>query len=333
MSRFGIVVVGRNEGERLHTSIRSVQQSGAPVVYVDSGSHDGSASWAREAGATVIELDTTKPMSAARARNAGFERLLNDHSELEFVQFVDGDCEVFPEWFERGVAALASRDDVGIVCGRVMERHPEASIYNRMCNIEWQKEPGEIAACGGIFMVRAKIFLQLKGFRVDVMAAEDDELCLRTRRLGLKIVALSDRMVLHDAAITKFSQWWTRARRTGMAYAQGAALHGASPDRHFQRDCQRVWFWALGVPVASIAMAIPTRGVSLLGFLGYPVLATRIYRGGRANGLAPTDAGLLAVFNVLAKLPELAGIIHYHHRTRWLKRQVELIEYKGLKHS
>jgi len=280
---------------------------------------------------TVVELDDSLPMSAARARNAGFDRIMGADPGIDFVQFVDGDCELFPDWLEHGVAALDRMSNAAIVCGRVIERHPEDSIYNLMCNLEWQKDPGEIDACGGIFMVRADAFRAAEGFRVDVMAAEDDELCLRIRRLGLKVIAVTEPMVLHDAAISTFGQWWTRARRTGMAYAQGADLHGSGPEAHFRANCRRAWFWAVGVPAGAIGLSWPTRGLSLLALLGYPALAARIYQRGRVRGRSPKEAALVAIFNVIAKWPELQGILHYHYRTYWRRLRVELIEYKGLK--
>ena len=74
-TKVGAVVIGRNEGERLRVSLQSLINSVAFIVYVDSGSTDGSASLARETGAVVLELDMTLPFTAARARNAGFQRL------------------------------------------------------------------------------------------------------------------------------------------------------------------------------------------------------------------------------------------------------------------
>ena len=59
-------------GLRLKRCLASLA-TGGPVVYVDSGSTDGSdAVRARESGADVIELDMSIPFTAARARNAGF---------------------------------------------------------------------------------------------------------------------------------------------------------------------------------------------------------------------------------------------------------------------
>src|SRR3990170_3982962 len=93
-SRLGIVAIGRNEGERLRACLRSVVGDNRVVVYVDSGSTDGSVEMARSMGAEVVELDLATPFTAARARNEGFHRLEQLNPNVAFVQFVDGDCEV-----------------------------------------------------------------------------------------------------------------------------------------------------------------------------------------------------------------------------------------------
>jgi GT2 family glycosyltransferase len=328
MASTGIVVVGRNEGQRLHRCLDSVRSLGLPLLYVDSCSHDGSAAWARSLGVAVLELDVGKPLSAARARNEGFDRLLGDHSRVDVVQFVDGDCELCPGWLDAGSAQLGAEPDLGIVCGNVLERDPEASIYNLLCKLEWQRAPGLVRACGGIFLARATAFRAVGGFRPDVMAAEDDELCLRLRRAGFKIRALDVDMVRHDAALLHFQQWWARARRAGMAYAQGADLHGASDDKHFRRNCRSAWFWGLGLPGAAFLLAPPTLGLSTLALLGYPAQALRVYRNGRARGWSPREAAVYAAFTVAGKWPEALGMLQYHHRTGWQKRAATLIEHK-----
>lgn len=327
MNACGIVVIGRNEGERLRACLQSVVAAGLPVVYADSGSTDGSASLAASMGATVVELDPLRDFSAARARNEGFDRLLELSPGLSLIQFVDGDCELIEGWVARGAAELDRRPDAMIVCGRVLEKHPERSIYNRLCALEWQKAPGEITACGGIFMIRAETFRALGGFRADVVAAEEDELCLRLRRQGGKILQLDSDMVWHDAAMVSFSQWWTRTRRSGLAYGQGASLHGRSDDRHFIRDCRRIWFWGLLLPLLALAPAWPTRGISLALFVAYPVQILRIIRTGRARGWSGRDARLYAVFSVLAKFPGLVGLLAFYGR-RWRKKPVTIIEHK-----
>jgi glycosyltransferase involved in cell wall biosynthesis len=68
---FGVVVIGRNEGERLVRCLQSLAQFGAPLVYVDSNSTDGSSEQAQRLGAHAVQLDLTQSFTAARARNLG----------------------------------------------------------------------------------------------------------------------------------------------------------------------------------------------------------------------------------------------------------------------
>lgn len=325
--RLGIVAVGRNEGARLQACLRSVLASGCPLVYVDSGSVDGSQRLAGSMGVSVLALDAARAFSAARARNEGFDALLERRPGLSYVQFVDGDCEVRPGWLDRGVAELDARPDAVAVCGNVRERSPETTIYNRLCALEWQKPFGEIAACGGNFMVRAEAFQAVGGFRSEVIAAEDDELCLRLRRRGGKILHIDAEMVWHDLAMTRFVQWWRRARRAGHAFAQGADLHGRGAERHFVKQCRRIWFWGLVLPLASLALAWPTSGLSLAVLAAYPLQVLRVTRTGQRRGWSREDAMLYAGFAVLAKFPELSGLVQYHWRRR-RGRAMAVIEHK-----
>jgi GT2 family glycosyltransferase len=308
-----IVAIGRNEGDRLKSCLRAAMGSARTVVYVDSGSQDGSADYARSVGWRVVELDPVRPFSAARARNEGFACVMEHDPDVAFVQFVDGDCDLVEGWLERGTAVLSQRGNVGLACGHVREMHPEATVYNKLCDLEWQRTPGEIGACGGIFMVRAEAFRAVDGFRADVIAAEDDEFCVRLRRLGWKILLVDAAMARHDAAMTRFSEWWRRARRSGHAYAQVAALHGKSEERYFVRDCRRIWLWGLVLPAVALCLAPFTYGLSLPVLLSiYALQFARIYRGGRKRGWQAGDASTYAFFTVIAKFPALAGLLAYH---------------------
>ncbi|HET9552878.1 MAG TPA: glycosyltransferase family A protein [Anaeromyxobacteraceae bacterium] len=325
--RAGIVVIGRNEGARLRRSLDAATATGAPLLYVDSGSTDGSPALARSLGVEVLPLDPARPFSAARARNEGIARLTALHPGLDAVQLVDGDCALDPDWLAGGLAALEGAPDVAVVAGRLRELHPEASVYNRLCALEWQRPAGEAKAVGGIFLVRAAPFRAAGGFRDDVVAAEEDELCLRLRRRGGRVLQLEEPMATHDAAMTRFSQWWRRARRTGQAYAQGADLHGGAAERHFVVDVRRILFWALLLPAAALLPAWPTRGLSLLLLLAYPLQLWRVYRAGRRRGWRPDEALPYAFFVMLAKLPGLLGLLEYRWR-RLRGRAPALIEHK-----
>lgn len=326
--RIGAVVIGRNEGERLRRCLASVVGGAAgvhPVVYVDSASTDGSVEAARRVGADVVELDLSVPFTAARARNAGFERLRAVAPEVELVQFVDGDCELFPEFVARAARTL---DDATVVAvaGRLRERDVEASVYNRLCDVEWDGPAGDVDFVGGIAMYRASAFAAAAGFDPALIAGEEPELCLRLRRAGGRIVRIADDMALHDAAMTRFSQWWTRARRAGHAYAEGAAMHGDEPERHFVRETRRLLFWGAALPVGAVLGAPLTFGLSLGLFGLYPVSAYRAYRSVRGRRDA-RDALTYAAFTTLGKWPEAIGALSYGvDRLRGRRRG--LIEYK-----
>ena len=154
-STTGVVIIGRNEGNRLKCCLETVRELAGRAIYVDSGSTDGSVAASQALGFAVVELDLRTPFTAARARNEGFQRLLELQPSLDFVFFVDGDCEVNPGWMDQGVKFLRQHPDVAAVCGRRRERFPDRSVYNLLCDIEWAEHlPGETKACGGDVLMR-----------------------------------------------------------------------------------------------------------------------------------------------------------------------------------
>jgi hypothetical protein len=275
----------------------------------------------------VWRLDPARPFSAARARNEGFERLLAAHPGLEAVQFVDGDCELDADWLVSGLAELGRASETAMVCGHIRERDPAASPYNRMCALEWRQIPGNVEACGGNFLVRVEVFTRLGGFRCEVTAGEEDEFCQRVLGLGYKIRLLDRDMVLHDAALLRFSQWWQRARRCGHAYAQGRFLHREGPHGRFRRESRSLIVWGAVVPALAILPAALTGGASLLILGSYAVLALRVYRHCRRRGWSADEARLYAAFTVLSKLPGLLGLLQFN-LDRWRGRHPALIEHK-----
>ena len=322
------MAIGRNEGSRLRQCLMQAIGQVAWVVYVDSGSTDGSLELARSIGADTVELDLSIPFTAARARNEGFARLLQLVPDIEFVQFVDGDCEIVDGWIERAQSELAAKADVAAVCGRRRERYPAASIYNQLCDIEWDTPVGEAKACGGDSMMRVWAFQQVEGFNPALIAGEEPEMCVRLRQKGWKILRLDAEMTLHDAQMTSFAQWWKRAQRAGHAYAEGSWMHGSEPERHWVKETQSAWLWGLVLPALALGMALPTQGWSLLLLSAYPLATYRIYKYYvKHRDIKTKDAAIYALSCVLAKFPHLQGQIQFHQR-RLLGQQSKLIEYK-----
>ena len=309
MGKLGAIVIGRNEGDRFRRCLDSLLGKAAPIVYVDSGSTDGSIEYASEHGADVLALDASVPFTAARARNAGFDRLKELGPDVERVMFVDGDCEVDAEWLPRAERYLDEHEDYAAVCGRRRERYPGATVYNYLCDVEWDTPVGDAKSCGGDAMMRAEAFAAVRGFNPGLIAGEEPELCVRLRGAGWKIRRIDQEMTLHDADVTRFSQWWTRMRRGGHAYAEGAAMHGAPPERHWVRESRRAVMWGLVLPILAIAASPFTKGLSLALLLLYPLNLVRIAR--RLSRAGEPRPWTVATFLVLSKFPEGQGWLRY----------------------
>lgn len=309
----GYVVIGRDEGDRLRRCLDALPVN-APVVYVDSGSTDASVGMSRARGIEVVELDLSKPFTAARARNVGAARVLALHPGLTAIQFVDGDCELASGWVEAAARELDARRDVAIVCGRLRERNRSASVYNRLCDMEWDTPVGDVTECGGIALIRTGPFRDVGGFRAELAAGEEPDLCARFRSAKWKVVRLPNDMALHDAAMTRFGQWWRRTVRAGMAYAEVSDRHGRTGLRPWRRQVLSNWFWAAGVPLVAVGLSFLNPWLGLFALGGYAILAARIYRNRRRRGDTPADARLYAAFNTLAKFPMALGQARYRVR-------------------
>ncbi len=326
-TRLGAVAIGRNEGERLRACLRSLidaEDAGVRVVYVDSGSTDGSVEMAKALGAEVVDLDMSQPFTAARARNAGLERLLELERNLQYVHFIDGDCEMLPGWMVEATAFLDEHPDYGVVCGRRRERYPDRTIYNLLCDIEWDGPTGEVKACGGDSLMRVDVLEQVGGFRPDLIAGEEPELCVRIRKAGYRVFRLDRDMCLHDAAMTRFDQWWRRSVRSGHAFAEGAALHGAPPERHSVRNVVNAIAWGLVLPMGILVSILVFGPVALLLLLIYPLQVVRLARKGPREGRANW---FWAFFLVLSRFSETVGGFKYWVR-QVRKGPIRLIEYK-----
>lgn len=316
-------MIGRNEGERLINCLNSVKACADKFVYVDSGSTDGSIESATRIGACAVRLDLTLPFTAARARNEGFRAVKSLRPDIRFVQFIDGDCLLASGWLESARDFIERRNDVAIVCGRRRERHPSASIYNRLCDIEWDTPVGEAAACGGDALVRVEAFEAAGGFRSSLIAGEEPELCLRLREKGWRIWRLDAEMTEHDAAMTKFGQWWRRTVRCGYGYAQVSSLHRNSPPGIWRRETLRVLLWA-GLLPAAIGVGAFAHPAALLGASLYFL---QICRMALKDGARSRLSWERAVLITLAKFAEFQGMLKFlWHKQR--RRAATLIEYK-----
>ncbi len=337
----GVVAIGRNEGPRLEACLASLSAFDGPVVYVDSGSTDGSVKAARAAGANVVNLDMSTPFTAARARNEGFSRLKELGGDgLRFVQFIDGDCEIADGWLDRAEDAMASAPRLAAVGGRRREKFRTASIFNTLCDMEWDTPVGPARAIGGDGLYRADAFVEVGGFDGAFICGEEPELCYRLRGAGWLVERLDAEMTRHDADITTWSEWAKRNVRSGWAFAEGADRMGGGEERYNVKQARSIFVWGLGAPLAVaalliFALAAPSPQLTLgaqslaaLGVAAFFAMALKIgFRRRADRGDSWRDSLLYGAMLMLGKFPQAAGALKY-----WRKRlsggQATIIEYK-----
>ena len=340
-----VVVIGRNEGERLKRCLASIlSQHQGPVVYVDSGSSDGSVEHAQSVGVEVVDLDMTQPFTMARGRNAGLNYLIDHYPACEFVQFVDGDCEVAAGWIDQGLQFLKQHPKYAGVCGNRNERYPQATLYNQLIAMEWQGSAGDVVACGGDAIYRIGSFRQVGQFNEAMIAGEEADLCLRLRYQGWHLMRLDSPMTIHDANMQRFAQWWCRSVRCGHAYAQGYDLHRrdrVNGKPHYrQKALLSTLAYGVVFPTLMIFLMVMQATLLLsetgqLFLLLAELLVISFYvRIGQRALWAKSDPCnsakrrfLYALFIVLGKFPEAQGVFKYY-LNRMRGKASTIIEYR-----
>ena len=325
-----IVVIGRNEGQRLKRCLESIVRirglaGDTEVVYVDSASTDGSPELARNSGAEVIVIKAERP-TAALGRNAGWQRAQGAN-----VLFLDGDTILHPGFAAKALEALSQDDSIAAVWGHRREIHPERSIYNRVLDLDWVYQPGWSEFCGGDVVMRKRALEEAGGYDATLIAGEEPELCRRLRARGYGILHIDCPMTGHDLEMTRASQYWKRATRAGHAYAEVSSRFRASNDPFWAAESKgnflRGSFWIVSLALALLAL-LKTPLPLALWFAMALLLAAR--SAWKCRWKAPGRAALLFVYGLhshLQQVPIFLGQLAYY-RDRWRGRQRKLIEYK-----
>jgi len=326
-----VVVIGRNEGQRLSRCLESVRNAQWPglrweLLYVDSHSSDGSPDVARRFGAQVLSLGDQPPCAAA-GRNIGWRA-----ARGELVLFLDGDTQLDPHFVATARAVLMAETQLVAVWGHRRESHPEQSIYTRVLDLDWVFAPGRVDYFGGDALVRRQALADVGGFDDTLVAGEEPELCRRLRAAGWQIEHIDAPMTQHDLAITTARAWWKRAERAGLAYAQVAARYAHTSDPLWQAEARRnhvhasvllaglglfgaaAWWWpaaAAALLLAALALWARSARRCLWKCPGQPALAWAY-----------------AAHSHLQQLPILAGQWRWWRLQR-ARRAPELIEYKA----
>lgn len=324
LNKIGIVVIGRNEAARLPATFRALLATGLPLIYVDSLSLDNSLEVAQSFGVENLSLSPDKPVNASRARNVGVQWLLERLPDLRYVQFVDGDTVIDPEWLPAAVACLDAQPQVGFVCGQLREKDRDSNIYRRLCDMEWRWEAtdnAEPSRLGGMGLMRVAAFKQAGGYDESLIAGADPELYGRLVKDGWRLQILPVMMGVHDSGMVAFKQWWTRAVKSGFSFANSKDANA------WRRERRSALAWGAGLPLAVLfgVLVVDIRYLALL--LAFPLNVCRIRASGAKQQFSSFDRWLYAGACMLSKIPQTIGIVRCHWQKR-SKHGVTLIQYK-----
>lgn len=325
-----VVVIGRNEGERLRRCLESVyamDRDGfeTEVIYVDSGSHDGSVNLAQSMGAKTITLQPERP-SAALGRNAGWRAATG-----AIVLFLDGDTILHPRFVSDSLQEFLN-PEIAVVWGHRRELYPERSIYIRTLDLDWIYEPGPTLYCGGDALFWREVLARVNGFDETLIAGEEPELCRRIAALGFTILHVDRPMTGHDLAIHHWRQYWKRSTRAGHAFAEVSERFRTTPQSFWTEECRRNRNRAsilVGLSLAGIFGSVLLRSpwplVAVCTFL--LLLAARSAWKARWKTKDSVALALYGVHSHLQQLPIYIGQLQYKLNRRRGKRAM-LVEYK-----
>ena len=206
----------------------------------------------------ALALDPTRPFSAARARNEGFQALVAARPELRFVQFLDGDCTLLPGWLE------AARTGHGRRCGACHRRRSAARTAPRGLRLQPPLRPRMALAARRPDQLR-------RARRHHARARRCVRPPRRLQRAGHRRRGLRVRRSRRDGRASRSprsaSRWppttpTSTASRSGGAVrfavatrsVSGSACTAASAMRDCARERRSVLVWGLALP-ATIAGA------------------------------------------------------------------------------
>ncbi len=322
----GVVVIGRNEASRIQVTLSAVIPRIANLVYVDSNSSDNSPAIGEAMGVDVVRV-TQGRMSAARGRRLGMEYLLQQNSDLEYIQFIDGDCELAADWIATAQHCLAAMPEVGGVTGRLRERHQSESLLLRLVAVDWDLPAGPTDVVGGISMMRVEALRQAGGWNDDLIAGEELDLSMRIRAAGYTLRRLDCDMCLHDMGLTRFSEFWKRTVRTGFAYAQLSWLHGRSGPRRWITRTIGALIYGLILPVMVLVGCFLHWSVSVLALAGIMALLVRLIQWRMRQGDPLRIAAAYAALIAFCKTAQAIGALRFA-AGMLLGRTPKIIEYK-----
>lgn len=193
-----IIVIGLNEGLNLKRCFSSINKAientpkkfdvNFELIYVDSGSQDGSVEIAKCYADKVILL-TSEP-SAAAARMAGLH-----NGKGEYCLFLDGDMELDSNWFIISIPIITKLNDN--IAGIIGIRDDISSDNKIRRNVYGVKKTRIAPHFGGAVMLKRTDIERAGGYNPLLKSFEEPDFYARLLSIGKKVLELNEKFILH----------------------------------------------------------------------------------------------------------------------------------------
>lgn len=331
-ARIGVVVLDVSAGISPEPLLNSIGDN-IPIVFVTDKIGGANAVLAAQLGAEVVNLGGGS-LGPGRIRNTGYRRLKAIDPEVEFVQFLEADFQLDPNWFEAAAAFMRRRPEVSIIDGHQSVRLSDKSVLNRIAEISREKATGELQVLGGSAFMRAAAFEEVGGFRGDIAANDTEDLCLRLRRRGHHIWCIDDAMGQINLPQLRLKDWWANAKRCGYEYAHGKSLHGSPPERFRVLEHARALIWGGIFPAmiifSAIIFAVATKFLSplanpvatfgwIMGF-GSLIYLVKLLVIAIRHGFFSLSSWAYGLITIAGHFGEFIGVMNYYLSSRSRQR-------------
>jgi glycosyltransferase involved in cell wall biosynthesis len=305
MTELSVVLIARNQAWNIRRLIESVIRgtscaSSMEIVLVDSASTDETVELARRYPVSIFRLKSGQRLSPAIGRYVGYQ-----HTQGEFVLFLDGDHELLPGWLEVALRAMRTTPQIGFAMSTALinlpRNFPQSSTPSSE-NILFgpPRESSRVSfVSGGAALYRRSVLEQVGAFNPYLYSEEEPELCLRTRGAGYSVLLFDQPIVRHydDATVSLSSVLSRRKRNFHLGTGQVTRCHLGT--RLFWRWLMERW-WG---PAATLLVATGVGAVFLSLFkrnflwFGLWILALCLLTATLAFRKRSLRASLVSAFN------------------------------------
>ena len=199
-----IIIVSYNTANLIGNCLKSIFEASnitREVFVVDNASTDGSSDFIKDNFPSVHLAVNTENVGFAAANN---QVLLQ--CKGKYIFFLNPDTEIMSDTFSEAISFMDANPRIGLAGTKII--NPDGTLQwsvsykypgQRYTASEVSDLPGKIACVLGASMIaRSKLIKKIEGFDEDFfLYGEDQDLCLRMRKMGHVIGYIDSATVIH----------------------------------------------------------------------------------------------------------------------------------------